>query len=135
MGKSSPTKIQVKHIPDKALIDLVDKLWNAPTTRVVGGYVEVHYPYGVTLANICKYWDTIPPKVIQAKLKKLIEKNFLDGCHCGCSTGIRVIHESDLPIIRWFDPILGEWKERRIDRRYYHIWGKNYSGPVEIAGH
>lgn len=135
MGKSSPTRIQAKDIPAKALIDLVDRLWNAPVVRITPVDVDVYYPNGVSFQNICKYWDTIPPKVIQAKLKKLIDSNFLDGCYCGCSTGIRVIHETDLPIARWFDKATEQWKERRIDRRYYHTFDRNYVGPIEKSGH
>ena len=130
-------KIQAKHIPAKALIDLVDRLWNAPVMRIDGrGEVDVYYPYGVSFQNICKYWDHIPPKVIQTKLKKLIETNYLDGCYCGCSTGIRVIHESDLPMIRRRVRVgFGEemvWIEERLPRSMYGLW---QSGQLQNAGH
>lgn len=132
MGKSSPTKIQVKHIPDKAIIDLVDRLWNAPRADVGGGRISFFYPNGASLFDICKQWDSIPPKVILAKLKKLVDRNYIDGCACGCRGDFTVIHEHDLPFVRLFDVVREEWVEHRIPRSMYRLW---QNGSLKIAGH
>jgi hypothetical protein len=123
MGKSSPTKWQRKDIPAKALIDLVDRLYNIPRFwGVAAGFPQLRYSTGASLREICEFWSDIPPKVLQAKLKQLIDQNFLDGCACGCSSRITVIHETDLPIMELVDELNGTLVRRqvRIPRSMYH---------------
>lgn len=90
MGKSSPTKLQSKHIPYGMVIDAVRGLSTIPKIRVDwrGDVVVSHSAY-VSLSDIQNLWPTVPPKIIQAKLRRLIEHyRVLEGCACGCSTGI-----------------------------------------------
>lgn len=110
-------KIQAKDIPDKALIDLVDKLWNIPNARVtLTGEVYIHYSSGAKLSDICKVWDTIPVKVIQLKLKKLVDRKLLDGCPCGCSGNFTVVHDRSVIAQRVFDFDKDVWKVELVPR-------------------
>jgi len=106
-------KMQAKDIPDQAMIDLVDRLYNMPRlfTKMVyvGTEWGVIYSSSVLLSDICKVWDNVPPKVIRAKLQKLIERKLIDGCACGCVGGFTVIHQTDLPKFRIFDADRNEW--------------------------
>jgi hypothetical protein len=104
MGKTSPTKIQAKHIPVGMLIDLVHHLSGAPKVYTIRGAIEGYYPSGPSLYDICRYWDTVPPKVIQAKLRKLIEKyGVLEGCSCGCSSSITLSKHTLYKVVRTYD--------------------------------
>lgn len=97
-------KIQAKDIPDKALIDLIDRLWNAPRAYLdAAGELVVFYPTAASIFDICKQWDAIPVKVIQTKLKSLKKRNLIDGCVCGCRGDFTVVHETDLPLYRIYD--------------------------------
>jgi hypothetical protein len=113
MGKSSPTKIQAKHIPAGMLIDLVRNLSNVPNIRSHWGRVYYDYDSHPNLRMICRIWDTVPPKVIQAKLRLLIEKyHILEGCACGCSSSISINEYAPYEIRRtisregWVDMIV-----------------------------
>jgi len=113
-------KIQTKHIPDKALIDLVDRLWNIPRISItLYGQPEVRYSNGAHLNVICKVWDNIPPKVILNKLKKLEERGLIAE---GGTNSYTVVHESDLPVYRWFSPYTESWQERPMSHREYRAY-------------
>lgn len=114
-------KIQTKDIPDQAMIDLIDRLYNVPRVHQRTTYgdtvsVGVVYSSSATLGDIYKMWDNIPPKVILAKLKKLIDKNKIDGCACGCHGRFTVIHEGEVPIELYWDEVECCFKSRRIIR-------------------
>lgn len=97
MGKSSPTNIQAKDIPDQVMIDLVDRLSTTPRAymdsagNLFSGKIVTFYPTAASIFDICKLWDTVPPKVIKEKLRKLIDKGAIDGCACGCRGDFTVV--------------------------------------------
>ncbi len=95
-------KIQVKDIPDQAMIDLVDRLWNAPRAYMEGDNLVVFYPNGASTFDILKMWDSIPPKVIMAKLKKLVAANKLDGCTCGCRGEFTVVRADEKYLVEQY---------------------------------
>ncbi|AXC38704.1 hypothetical protein QCN37_gp80 [Arthrobacter phage Tatanka] len=74
MGKSSPTKIQAKHLPASAIV------W------VLESNVLKDYGLYPSMYNIAKLFPMYPLKVVQAKLRNLEKKGVLEGCACGCST-------------------------------------------------
>ena len=112
-------KIQAKDIPDQALIDLIDRLWNAPRAYVEpSGKLTVFYPTAASIFDICKQWDAIPAKVIQTKLKSLKKRHLIDGCCCGCRGDFTVVHETDLPLYRIIDVERGIDEYSRTPRLY-----------------
>lgn len=38
----------------------------------------------LTIWEVCGSFYYAPPKVVHAKLRKLIRRGLLDGCYCGC---------------------------------------------------
>lgn len=103
------TKIQAKHIPEKALIDLIDRLYNTPELSLVlddDGMVKTRYSASASFKNICKLWDNIPPKVIWTKLQKLEERGLIRSSGPSSSHFV-VVHESELPVRVHFDEDLG----------------------------
>lgn len=114
MGKTSPTKIQAKDIPAGLLVDLIRNLTDVPKVHVrYGVLVSYEYASRPNLSDICKIWDTVPPKVIRAKLRMLIEKyHILEGCACGCSSVFSINENAPYEIRRtiskdgWVDRIV-----------------------------
>ena len=82
-------KIQCKHIPDVQMIALVRKCQRMPRTIVNYWGIDkdpISF-YDLSTTNfdlLTEIWYNVPPKVMQAKLKKLIKRGLLDGCACGC---------------------------------------------------
>lgn len=107
-------KLQVKDIPDKEMIDLVDRLWNVPRVYEVNGKLEFFYANGASIFDICKVWDAIPQKLILAKLKKLIEQKKIDGCACGCRGEFTVIREGEILVEMYWDEFTESFKSRRV---------------------
>jgi hypothetical protein len=113
---------QTRHIPDQAMIDLVDRLYNVP--RIYGvrdGETIMDYSASASFSTICKVWDNIPPKVILSKLRKLEARGLVYG-HGPSGSHFTVIHEHDLPVHRWFDRINEKWRERRMTHREYKAY-------------
>jgi hypothetical protein len=85
---------QAKDIPDQAMIDLIKGLQSIPK-------VYRDYPRGltwyadkarwVTFNELCNVWSDIPPKVIQAKARRLILKGVIEGCWCGCRGDFHIL--------------------------------------------
>jgi hypothetical protein len=92
---TSSSKVQAKDIPDDALVDLVKALQGAPIAYIHGGGREVEMSKipRAMFTDICNLWSTVPPKVIQTKLKKLVERGLIDGCACGCRGEFTVIEQ------------------------------------------
>lgn len=107
MAKSSPTKIQAKHIPAEALIDTIHALSGAWRGYASGGDGSAQFfkPGSANIWAICEMWPTIPIKVIRAKLKKLIKAKQIDGCLCGCSGEFTVIEQPNPNkiTVEWYD--------------------------------
>jgi hypothetical protein len=113
-------KIQAKHIPEQALIDLIDRLYNVPRLFYRLNYngvdLGVSYSNAAHFSDICKAWDNIPPKVIATKLQKLEEagKIMEGGSNC-----YRVVHKHELPIHRWFNKYTESWVEVPMTHKEY----------------
>lgn len=111
-------KLQCKDIPDQALIDLVDRLYNVPRLVQMPPYdsvsLKVTYTNAAHVNDICKAWENIPEKLIIAKLRKLEEAGKLEELGSNCYT---VVHPSDMGTWQFFDPTTGTWVDREV-RRY-----------------
>jgi hypothetical protein len=68
--KPRSTGIQAKDIDTDAILRFVS----------IGARDEQWTMFG----PICELMADIPPKVVRAKLAKLIRQGLLDGCTCGC---------------------------------------------------
>lgn len=92
MGQSSPTPYQAKHIPYGMVIDAIRGLAAIPKIKIdFRGNVVITKSGYVNLSDLQAAWPTVPPKVIKEKVRKLIERyRVLEGCACGCSTGISI---------------------------------------------
>ncbi|ALY08732.1 hypothetical protein FDH65_gp47 [Arthrobacter phage Circum] len=81
-------KIQAKYIPTESVLALISHLEYRPALiGVPKSYrnpIELYRIKNVLISDIHKLWNTIPPKVINAKLNRLIRKGLIDGCTCGC---------------------------------------------------
>lgn len=118
-------RIQAKDIPEKALIDLIDRLYNIPRLSGYVGEIRVTYSAGAYLSDILKFWDNIPPKVILAKLRKLEERGKIDGCACGCIGNFTVVHEDEMITEHYFEEATREWKTRQLTRMGNRIRGQH----------
>lgn len=45
--------------------------------------------------GLAQYGIQVPNKVIHAKLRRLVQRNLLDGCTCGCRGDYYVVHPED----------------------------------------
>lgn len=63
--------MQAKDIPDGRFLDLV-------------AHVRRQYGRWTTTGDIARLRPDWPTKVVLAKARKLIRRNLLTGCHCGC---------------------------------------------------
>jgi len=78
-------KIQAKHIPYGMVIDLIRHLTELPHIRAgvsrfnSQGNVRYGWTVGAEFTDMCKIWDTIPPKVIQTKLDLLERKGMVQS--------------------------------------------------------
>jgi hypothetical protein len=84
-------KMQVKHIPDDAVITLIKSL--SHTSRIYwtdSGYANFETT-SASWYDIQKLWDNIPPKLILAKLRNMERRGLIDGCPCGCIGSFTVI--------------------------------------------
>lgn len=81
-------KIQAKHIPTEHIMRLVAHLENMPIAHYNGDatgrqWLRIDSHLTVSLSQISEAWPTIPVKVIQEKLRKLVEKGYLDSYTTG----------------------------------------------------
>ena len=79
---------QAKNIPDAVMLMVIRNLKTVP--KVFPGYAFYMDSNTVSMYEIQTLWSYIPPKIIQAKLNRMIERGLVDGCACGCSTGFRL---------------------------------------------
>jgi hypothetical protein len=108
--------IQAKHIPEQALIDLIDRLFNMPRLSMVvkDGKADVMYSNGAHISDIGRCWDNVPLKVIQVKLTKLEKAGKIEELGSNCYV---VVHKDDYDTVRMFDTVSGTFVDRRF-RRY-----------------
>ena len=98
MGKSSPTKIQMKHVLYADVLEIIRVL------KKKQDYVNAQH--------VCDEFPEIPPKIIRRKLEKLIDKRIIEGCACGCSTGILVgIYKPLWVVVATYDESKGGWSD------------------------
>jgi len=94
MGKSSPTKLQLKHIPDVVIMQTVYTLQNTWMVHKLNSYMEIHgenlvrMPGGklqyeqkklAPFSEICEVLKPLPEKLVLRKLQKLEDKGWLHG--------------------------------------------------------
>lgn len=94
MGKSSPTTMQAKHIPDIVMLETIVSLesrWKVWVSAPEGGR-GLHYrrAHSANLMEIEVALRPIPPKIILSKLRKLVRRGLIDGCPCGCSGQFKI---------------------------------------------
>lgn len=65
-------KVQAKDIPNKYLITMIDAVKHLSSEQEC------------TTEDIYELFDNFPRKVVRAKLIRLIDKDYIDGCACGC---------------------------------------------------
>lgn len=92
---------QAKDIPDVIILKAISGLSMIPQVYqsigfienpkgVRGGPVRHFEPHSAVGWDLHKLWSTIPPKVIDAKLKKLVNQGLVSGCPCGCRGDFKV---------------------------------------------
>lgn len=78
-------RMQAKDIPEDLLIILI---------------LSLHMRDGYCFRqNLEPLLPMVPPKVLQAKLRKMIDRLTIDGCACGCSGIFRVISPEEKALI------------------------------------
>lgn len=94
MGKSSPTKLQLKHIPDVVIMQTVFtiqntwRVWrfnslmeihNDNLYRLPGGKLTYEQKKTAHLSEICEVLTGLPKKLVWRKLQKLEARGWLEG--------------------------------------------------------
>jgi len=82
---------QAKDIPDEVMIDLVSSLQNIQRAYVDGRGLQYFRTSSASRFDIQNLWPSVPEKVILAKLRRLINRDVIDGCACGCRGDFRVL--------------------------------------------
>jgi len=82
---------QAKDIPDEVMIDLVSSLQNIQRAYVDGRGLQYFKTSSASRFDIQNLWPSVPEKVILAKLRRLINRDVIDGCACGCRGDFRVL--------------------------------------------
>lgn len=72
-------KVQAKDISKKLLITMIDSV------------AHLSKGEGCTTEDIYELFDEYPRKVVRAKLHRLIKKDYLEGCACGCVSYLLVL--------------------------------------------
>lgn len=112
--------IQAKDIPEQALLDLIDRFYNMPRLfrrpTYEGVSIKVTYSNGAHLSELGRYWDNVPVKVIAVKLDKLEKLGKIHELSSNCWV---VVHESELPIHRWFNKYTESWVEVPMTHKEY----------------
>lgn len=74
--------MQAKDIPNPLILDLIRR---ESMNRDMGDWEwSGHLPRPVFTRDIQALLPGIPPKVVRAKLSKLVRQGLIDGCCCGC---------------------------------------------------
>lgn len=110
MGKSSPTKIQAKHVPAGMILEAIQKLEGMPQIYWRGNRLIANNIDRVTIYEVSRHFNEIPHKVLQRKIEKLIDKGILEGCACGCSSSLTANQFPLYEVVRYF--VDGEWEDR-----------------------
>jgi hypothetical protein len=84
-------KIQTKDIPDEVMLDLVKSLSTIQRAYVDDQGFHSFKTSSASRFDIENLWPSVPPKVLQAKLKKLADQGLIEGCTCGCRGDFEVI--------------------------------------------
>jgi hypothetical protein len=87
-------KIQAKHIPDAVMLSIIKQMEGMHTMIAYPDNIKIFEPEPYTtvyLRDICNFYPSIPPKVIQAKLRGMVKRGLIDGCACGCRGDFKVI--------------------------------------------
>ena len=69
--------IQAKHIPDDAIISVVQR-----------AHAEGRWAHQWDMQEA---YPDVPPKVLLAKCRSLIARNLIEGCACGCRGDFRPV--------------------------------------------
>ena len=72
--------MQAKDIRDIDLLTTIQRL----SFRVDYPWHEENKPHWVMRWTLEEEFPDIPPKVVVAKVAKLIKRGLMDGCTCGC---------------------------------------------------
>lgn len=64
--------MKASDLPDRAML------------AVVAALTQEHEHATVTIWKVCEIFFNVPPKVVHAKLRRLIRRGLVDGCYCGC---------------------------------------------------
>lgn len=98
MGKSSPTRLQMKHVRYGSVLAVIRDL------KIRQSYVNAYDVYA-------KFPD-IPYKIIARKLERLIDAKIIEGCACGCSTAILVgLYKPLYEVYETYDEAKGGWTD------------------------
>jgi hypothetical protein len=76
--------MQAKDVPDASIVDFVT------AARMVLTEPWHRAPRWLLMSEIEDAFPAIPPKVLRAKLSKLVKRGLLDGCTCGCRGDFRL---------------------------------------------
>lgn len=84
-GCSGGTRLQAKDIPDRAVLEFVEKT-SMVEALPLGGQTASCLPRWVFCWDFERdgYFGSLPWKVVQAKLRQLLKRKLLTGCGCGC---------------------------------------------------
>jgi hypothetical protein len=88
-----PLKLQVKHIPDDAVLTLIRSLANTSRIYRTRTGFETFTTKSASWYDIQRLWDNVPPKLMLAKLRNMERRGLIDGCPCGCIGSFTVIEK------------------------------------------
>jgi len=99
MGKSSPTRMQMKDVRYGAILAVLRDM------RIDYNYVNAHHVY--------EKFPDVPYKIIRNKLSRLIDKRILEGCVCGCSTALHAGYYQTLhEVVEFYDGATDTWTDK-----------------------
>ncbi len=79
--------MQAKDIPEEHIINAINHIYDRD------GYVSTR--------KIQDFFDEFPPKVVQAKLRKMEARyTWLEGCACGCGTAWYITASQELHVLQ-----------------------------------
>lgn len=73
------SKVQAKDIPNRYMITMIDAIKHLSKEQVC------------TTEDIYELFDNLPWKVVRTKLHRLIKKDYIEGCACGCLSYLIVL--------------------------------------------
>lgn len=88
-----PLKLQVKHIPDNAVLLLIKSLTHTARIYTTSTGFVTFESASASWYDIQKLWDNVPPKLLLAKLRNMERRGLIDGCPCGCIGSFTVIEK------------------------------------------